>query len=149
MSDKYIEEIKEIFDNNKEKRILVIGTTCTGKSTLIEKLGVGLDMDKEIFPLLTKEETDYVCQTPWTEEIGEKMDFFVRTKLKITPGSPLFGTVLIDCDLIIYLHINDELLKKRTDLRNVDFTNAKNMQSKIEEEIKDSNKQVITLEVME
>ena len=149
MSDKYIEEIKEIFDNNKEKRILVIGTTCTGKSTLIEKLGVGLDMDKEIFPLLTKEETDYVCQTPWTEEIGEKMDFFVRTKLKITPGSPLFGTVLIDCDLIIYLHINDELLKKRTDLRNVDFSNAKNMQSKIEEEIKDSNKKVITLEVME
>jgi len=149
MSNKYIEEIKEIFDNNKEKRILVIGTTCTGKSTLIEKLGVGLDMDKEIFPLLTKEETDYVCQTPWTEEIGEKMDFFVRTKLKITPGSPLFGTVLIDCDLIIYLHINDELLKKRTDLRNVDFTNAKNMQSKIEEEIKDLNKKVITLEVME
>ncbi|MBO5005080.1 MAG: hypothetical protein J6D03_07560 [Clostridia bacterium] len=149
MSNKYIEEIKEIFDNNKEKRILVIGTTCTGKSTLIKKLGVGVDMDKEIFPLLTKQETDYVCQTPWTEEIGEKMDFFVRTKLKITPGSPLFGTVLIDCDLIMYLHINDELLKKRTDLRNVDFTNAKNMQSKIEEEIKDSNKKVITLEVME
>jgi len=149
MSNKYIEEIKEIFDNNKEKRILAIGTTCTGKSTLIEKLGVGLDMDKEIFPLLTKEETDYVCQTPWTEEIGEKMDFFVRTKLKITPGSPLFGTVLIDCDLIIYLHINDKLLKKRTDLRNKDLTNAKNMQSKIEEEIKDSNKKVITLEVME
>jgi len=149
MSNKYIEEIKEIFDNNKEKRILVIGTTCTGKSTLIEKLGVGLDMDKEIFPLLTKEESDFVCQTPWTTEIGEKMDFFVRTKLKITPGSPLFGTVLIDCDLIIYLHINDELLKKRTDLRNVDFTNAKNMQSKIEEEIKDLNKKVITLEVME
>lgn len=149
MSNKYIEEIKEIFDNNKEKRILVIGTTCTGKSTLIKKLGVGLDMDKEIFPLLTKEESDFVCQTPWTTEIGEKMDFFVRTKLKITPGSPLFGTVLIDCDLIIYLHINDELLKRRTDLRNVDFTNAKNMQSKIEEEIKDSNKKVITLEVME
>lgn len=149
MSNKYIEEIKEIFDNNKEKRILVIGTTCTGKSTLIKKLGVGLDMDKEIFPLLTKEESDFVCQTPWTTEIGEKMDFFVRTKLKITPGSPLFGTVLIDCDLIIYLHINDELLKKRTDLRNVDFTNAKNMQLKIEEEIKDSNKKVITLEVME
>lgn len=144
-----IEEIKEIFYNNKEKRILVIGTTCTGKSTLIEKLGIGVDMDKEIFPLLTKEETEYVCQTPWTEEIGEKMDFFVRTKLKITPGFPLFGTVLIDCDLIIYLHIDDELLKKRTDLRNVDFINAKNMQSKIEEELKNSNKKVITLEVSE
>lgn len=149
MSNKYIEEIKEIFDNNKDKRILVIGTTCTGKSTLIKKLGVGLDMDKEIFPLLTKEESDFVCQTPWTKEIGEKMDYLVRTKLKINLGLPLFGTVLVDCDLIVYLHINDELLKKRTDLRNVDFTNAKNMQIKIEEEIKDSNKKVITLEITE
>lgn len=149
MSNKYIEEIKEIFNNNKDKRILVIGTTCIGKSTLIKKLGVGLDMDKEIFPLLTKEEADFVCQTPWTKEIGEKMDYFVRTKLKINPGLPLFGTVLVDCDLIVYLHINDELLKKRTDLRNVDFTNAKNMQIKIEEEIKDSNKKVVILEITE
>ena len=48
------------FDKNKDKRILVLGTTCTGKTTLIKSLGVGLDMDKVIFPLLTKEESDYV-----------------------------------------------------------------------------------------
>ena len=57
--------------------------------------------------------------------------------------------MLVDCDLIIYLHINDELLKKRTDLRNVDFINAKNMQTEIEEEIEKSNIEVITLEVTE
>ncbi len=149
MSNKYIEQLKEIFDNNTDKRILVIGTTCTGKSTLIKNLGIGLDMDKVIFPLLTKEETDYVCQTPWTKEIGKKMTYLVKTKLKIQPGEPLFGTVLIDCDLIVYLHINDEILKKRTTLRNVDFTNAKNMQTEIEDEIKNSNIKVITLEVIE
>ena len=77
------------------------------------------------------------------------MTYLVKTKLKIQTGEPLFGTVLIDCDLIVYLHINDELLKKRTDLRNVDFTNAKNMQTEIEEEIKNSNIKVITLEVIE
>ncbi len=110
MSNEYIEQLKEIFNNNTDKRILVIGTTCTGKSTLIKNLGIGLDMDKVIFPLLTKEESDYVCQTPWT---------------------------------------NDELLKKRTTLRNVDFTNAKNMQTEIEEEIKNSNIKVIALEVIE
>ena len=102
-------------------------------------------MDKVIFPLLTKEESDYVCQTPWTKEIGEKMTYLVKTKLKIKQGEPLFGTVLID--LIIYLHINDELLNKRTNLRNVNFTNAKNIQTEIEEEIKNSNIKVITLEV--
>ena len=101
MNNEYIEKIKEIFNNNKDKRILVIGTTCTGKSTLINNLNIGLDMDKVIFPLLTKEETEYVCQTPWTKEIGEKMTYLVKTKLKIQPGVPLFGTVLVDCDLIV------------------------------------------------
>jgi len=149
MSNKFIENLKEIFHSNRDKRILVIGTTCTGKSTLIKNLNMGLDMDKVIFPLLTKEESDYVCQTPWTKEIGEKMTYLVKTKIKIQPGEPLFGTVLIDCDLVVYLHINDELLKKRTDLRNVDYTNAKNMQAEIEEEIKKLNIKVITLEVIE
>ena len=149
MNNEYIEELKDIFNNNKDKRILVIGTTCTGKSTLIKNLGIGLDMDKIIFPLLTKEESDYVCQTPWTKEIGEKMTYFVKTKLKIQQGEPLFGTVLIDCDLIVYLHISDDLLKKRAELRKVDYTNAKNMQTEIEEELKTSNINVITLEVTE
>ena len=141
-----IEQLKTIFEENKDKRICVLGTTCTGKTTLINATNIGLDMDKEIFPLLTKEEIDYVCQTPWTEEIGNKMDELVRTKLKIQPGTPLFGTVLLDCDLIIYLHINDNLLQERTKLRNADFNNAKNMQKKIEEEIKKSNIPTIIIE---
>lgn len=149
MKKNYTETLKEILKQNETKRILVIGTTCTGKTTLIKNLGIGLDMDEEIFPLLTQEETDYVCQIPWTKEIGDKMNYLVRTKLKISPGMPLFGTVLIDCDLIVYLHINDELLKKRTTLRNVDFSNAKNMQLSIEDEIKKSNKEIITLEITE
>ena len=149
MRKNYTDILKEILRQNENKRILVIGTTCTGKSTLIKKIGIGLDMDKEIFPLLTQEEYDYVCQTPWTEEIGNKMDYLVKTKLKINPGIPLFGTVLLDCDLIVYLHIDDELLKKRACLRNVDFYNAKNMQKSIEDEIKKSNKEIITLEITE
>lgn len=142
-----IEELKDIFINNKDKRICVLGTTCTGKTTLINKYNLGNDMDKEIFPLLTKEEEQYVCSTPWTEEIGAKMDELVRTKIIIKPGTPMFGTVLLDCDLIIYLHINDRLLLERTKLRNVNFENAKNMQLKIEKEIKNSNIPVISIEV--
>lgn len=142
-----IEQLIEIFEENKYKRICVLGTTCTGKTTLINATNMGLDMDKEIFPLLTQEETDYVCQTPWTEEIGNKMDELVRTKLSINPGTPMFGTVLLDCDLIVYLHINDDLLLERTKLRNTDFSNAKNMQQKIEEEIKKSNIPIIYVEV--
>lgn len=147
LMDKTSLELLEIINNNSDKRIVVLGTTCTGKTTLINKLNIGRDMDKEIFPLLTKEETDYVCSSPWTEDIGKKMDELVRTKLKSEAGKPLFGTVLLDCDLIIYLHINDELLKERVQKRNADFINAKNMQIKIENEIKNSNIKSITLEM--
>lgn len=52
-------ELKKIFDENKDKRICVVGTTCTGKTTLINKLNIGCDMDELIFPLLSKEERDY------------------------------------------------------------------------------------------
>lgn len=138
----------KIFDENRTKRICVLGTTCTGKSTLLKELNVGLDMDEEIFPLLTDAETEFVCQSPWTAEIGDKMDELVRSKLVIQPGMPLFGTVLLDCDLIVYLHISDELLLERTQLRNADFLNAKNMQKKIEEEIKNSEVNVIQMEVV-
>jgi len=58
------ENLIRIFVENKNKRICVLGTTCTGKTTLINRLNIGEDMDKLIFPLLTPEENDYVCQTP-------------------------------------------------------------------------------------
>lgn len=149
MKEASVDHLITIFSENKDKRICVLGTTCTGKTTLINHSNIGLDMDKEIFPLLSKEETDYVCSTPWTEEIGEKMNELVREKLSIRPGIPMFGTVLLDCDLIVYLHISDELLLERTKLRNADFMNAKNMQQKIEKEIRSSGIQTITLEVVE
>lgn len=142
-----IEELRQIFIDNKDKRICVLGTTCTGKTTLINESNMGVDMDEEIFPLLTEEENEYVCQTPWTEEIGNKMDELVRTRLRINPGVPMFGTVLLDCDLIVYLHITDDLLLERTKSRNVNFNNAKNMQLKIEEEIKKSNIPSVYIEV--
>lgn len=131
-------KLNEIFNNNKDKRICVLGTTCTGKSTFINAMGIGEDMDEVVFPLLSQEEIDYVCRTPWTEEIGQKMDELVREKVKIKRGVPLFGTVLLDCDLIVYLNISDDILLERTRLRNVDFDNAKNMKLKIEKEIKQS-----------
>lgn len=144
-----IDDITKIFVENKDKRICVLGTTCTGKTTLINKLNIGEDMDELIFPLLTPEEKAFVCQTPWTQEIGKTMDELVRTRLVINPGIPLFGTVLLDCDLIIYLHIDDALLYERTKLRNVDFENAKNMQSEIEKEIYNSNIETMIIEVGE
>ena len=57
-----IYKLREIFDNNKEKRICVLGTTCTGKSTFINEMNVGQDMDELIFPLLSEEEKNMFVQ---------------------------------------------------------------------------------------
>ena len=104
-------------------------------------------MDKIIFPLLSDEEREYVCQTPWTPEIGETMDRLVKEKIKIKPGKPVFGTVIIDCDLIVYLDISDELLLERTKSRNVDYQDAKKMKDSIERDIEDTTIPVIRIQV--
>ena len=40
-------------------------------------------MDELIFPKLSKEERDYVCRTPWNDQIGETMNSLVRERIKI------------------------------------------------------------------
>ena len=143
----FLEELKQILDDNRNKRICVVGTTCTGKTTILKSLSMGVDMDQVIFPLLTPEEENYVCGDPWTEEIGKYMDKLVREKIKIEPGTPVFGTVVIDSDLLVFLDIDDELLKERTSLRNADFINAKNMGDKIKQEIVSSNIPYVSVKV--
>lgn len=134
-----IKELNKIFDNNSDKRICVIGTTCIGKSTLLKSLNNCYDMDELLFPLLSKEETEYVCRQPWTNSIGDCMDKLTREKIKINNGNPVFGTVLIDCDLIILLTIDEEKLKSRCLKRNADFNSSWNMQKEIIKEVKKSS----------
>ena len=38
-----IDELSKIFEENSDKRICVLGTTCTGKSTLINHTNIGVD----------------------------------------------------------------------------------------------------------
>jgi dephospho-CoA kinase len=147
MDNSFLDKLKELLENNKDKRVCTVGTTCTGKSTLLKSIPYGLDMDKIIFPLLTKEENDYVSKSPWTEEIGNYMDKLVKERIKIKPGCLVFGTVIIDCDLIVYLDIDDELLLERTKARNVDFKNAKKMNESIKKEICNSNIPSISIKV--
>ena len=103
-------------------------------STVIE----GRDQDAEVFPKLTAEESAYVCQVPWTPDIGKTMVRLVRERVKSEIGKPLFGTVVVDADFVVLLKISDGLLKERVASRNVRFQDAKNMQAQIEEEVRNS-----------
>ena len=55
----------------------------------------------------TEKEKISVCQVPWTKEIGKIMNKLVKDKIKVKKGYPVFGTVVLDCDLIVYLDISD------------------------------------------
>ena len=143
-----IKNLQKFLEENKNKKIIVVGTTCTGKSTLLKNITNAQDMDELIFSKLTKEETEYVCENPWTEEIGNKMNELVNEKIKVEKGKPLFGTVVLDCDIIVYLDISDRLLKERVLKRKTSFENAKNMQKQILKNIKKSNIPVIKYKVI-
>ena len=109
---KIIGGLKHILDGNKDKRVVVVGTTCTGETTFLKSISGCFDMDELVFPKLTKEEANYICQTPWTPEIGETMSGLTKERVAVKPGNSVFGTVVLGCDLIVYLKISDGLLKK-------------------------------------
>ena len=130
-----LDSLNKIFEENKDKRICVVATSCAGKTTLLNFFEYAKDMDDELYPLLTKEESEYICQERWTEEVGEYVDNLTRTKLHIKPGQPLFGTVVLDADIIVFLHINEDELKIRCQKRETNLENCLNMQNAIEEEL--------------
>lgn len=132
------QELEKILKEHRHERVCVVGTTCTGKSYLIRHIPDALDMDDLIWPQITKAEEKYVMQKPWNEEIGKTMTRLVRERVKIEPGKPVFGTVVIPSDYIVYLKISDNLLKERTKKRNKEYSDAKNMQTQLEKEISSS-----------
>ena len=102
-------------------------------------------MDDEIFPLLNNEQKRNVCKTPWTSEIGAIMNKYVKEKISTKPMYPVFGTVIVDSDLIIYLNINTILLKERCESRGVNINNSLNMKSEMEKELQKTDKSIIEI----
>lgn len=142
-----VDKLQALLDENKDIRVIVVGTTCTGKSTFLKSITGAHDMDELIFPTLSSEETAYVDQQPWTEEIGRTMERLAKERVKVKPGEPVFGTIVFDADLIIDLQISDELLKQRAKVRGVEFESAKNMRAQIERNIEKSGIQKINFPV--
>lgn len=128
-------ELAEIFDKYYDKRICVLGTTCCGKSTLQNQFIEAVDMDEVLWPTLSTEEEAYICQKPWTSEIGSFTSKLVKERVVIKPGHPLFSLILLECDIIIYLGISDVLLQKHCQQRNASFEDAKNVKYAIENTI--------------
>ncbi|MBU2052749.1 MAG: hypothetical protein V1788_03485 [Nanoarchaeota archaeon] len=52
--NKAIDKLKDLLKNNENKRIVVVGTSCIGKSTILKGISEAQDMDELIFPRLSK-----------------------------------------------------------------------------------------------
>lgn len=127
-----INVLNAIFEKHKNNRICVLGTTCCGKSTLHEQIPETVDMDEELWPRLSREEEAYICMKPWTKEIGEFTQRLVKERVTVKAGHPIFSLILLECEVIVYLDISDELLAEHCKKRGSSFQDAKNVKEAIE-----------------
>ena len=125
-------ELEAIFAKHTHERICVIGTMCCGKTTLLKQIANCVDMDEVLFAKVSTEEAKFISRTPWTKEIGAEFDRLVYERVHISPGNPMFGTVILDCDVVVCLDISDELLEERCLKRGASFEDAKNMKQAIQ-----------------
>ena len=133
-SQETINALKAIFEKHKNERICVLATTCCGKTTLLRQIPDCADLDDELWPQLTKKEADFISQKPWTKEIGDFIDKLVYEKITVKAGHPLFTTIIVDCDVVIYLDISDELLEEHCKKRDNDFTDSKKVKEAVEQD---------------
>lgn len=129
-----VNSLKAIFEKHEKERICVLATTCCGKTTLLQQIPNCIDLDDELWPQLTKEEADFISQKPWTDEIGDYIDKLVYEKITIRAGHPLFSTIIVDCDVVVYLDISDELLAEHCKKRGNDFIDSKNVKAAVEQD---------------
>jgi hypothetical protein len=113
-STETVNALKAIFEKHINERVCVIGTVCCGKTTLIKHLGGYncIDMDDEFWPQATKKEIEYFSQVPFTKEMSNSINKLVYERISVKPGFPLFGVVILDCEVVIYLDIAENLLKE-------------------------------------
>jgi len=126
--------LEAIFEKHKNDRIIVLSTTCVGKSTMIMQMPHWVDVDNLLGKCMTKEEITFCSQVPWTKEIGEVYEKIMNERIKVYPGHPLFCSCVIECEVIVYLDISNEILLSHCKKRNVDFNYALQMKDEIEKE---------------
>lgn len=142
--------LQQSLSHHSDRRVVVVGTTCVGKSTLAKDIPGAVDVDEVLFPMLTEEEKIIVCQKPWTPEIGHYMDGLIQKKIKVIPGAPLFSPGIIDCDLVIYLRaLYKSTLEKRCADRGESIHTAMAMDGMILKSLADNNIPTITIFVEE
>ncbi|WP_394923313.1 hypothetical protein [uncultured Robinsoniella sp.] len=134
-SNKAADVLNSILQRFADKSICVVGTSCCGKTSFARYIGNCVCMEEAMCYLFSEQELQQVMQSPWTTEIGETMDRLVNSKIKTQPGFPIFGTVVMDSDLVVYLNISNGMLVARCEEQGISFEDASLMKEKIERDL--------------
>ena len=100
-----IRKIKKIIKENPEKRILILGTRISGKKELMNELKI--DDFASIYDQKLTLQFGYIDLRYITDEEKEK----VKKSIQIKPDTPMFSEEIISSDLILFLNLNENLLK--------------------------------------
>lgn len=142
----HAETLESLLEKYKDKRVLVLAPPSLGKSTILQHIKDGVDLDI-VFDGMQEEFKKYVLhhESPFMFIDGDKKTLkytekefdpnnsehqaylkgttelltgYTQSKMSIEAGRPAFGSTLVDSDVIIYLKISEEELKKRIESRN-------------------------------
>ncbi|MCL2707748.1 MAG: ATP-binding protein [Defluviitaleaceae bacterium] len=145
-----IEKLKKIFDENCDRRILVLGTTCAGKSTFVRCLPGSVDQDDVCWALLPKELEAKLGGGPWTKELIDAWNNHVEDATKtveIEAGRPMFAGSLFKSDMIVYLNVDEPTLRERARKRGVPYELAARYNEKIKVMLEATDLPVIVVDV--
>ena len=137
------QELADLLARHRDERVLVVGTSCAGTSTLARQIDGTVDAGDVVSPGLTPEEKAIVYADVWTPEVGRTVQHLVARHLAVEKGTPVFATVVFDADLLVHLRISDALLAERVALRRASLTNGLGMRRQLEEDIQLSGLPVI------
>lgn len=139
-------KLELLLEKYKNKRVLVLAAPSVGKSTIMQHIENGVDLDIA-FDHMPEEFKRYVLhhESPFMFIDGDKQTLkyaekkfdsnnsehqehlrkttelltkYTQSKVNIRIGHPAFGAMLIDSDVVIYLKISEEEFKKRMESRN-------------------------------
>ena len=135
-----IKIIKNIIKNNQGKRVLILGTIGSDINRIGYKLGEVYD---NVFYKTFKSEygvdANFYCLNK--EEINK-----IKEKIKVKKNIPMFSNIILECDLIIYIHINKDVLKIKTLYNEVDYEKSLNYQKELENKLNNMSTKIIKIE---
>lgn len=135
-------------DSYRSGKFVIVGTTCSGKSTLVKESKSFIDMDDVVFDKMTPEEQTRASQ-PWTPEIGQFMCEMTDRYLKDWKGVFCGTVVPKNATCIFFLKVSDAILKERCEKRNVSFQTALDMQDWISTQLSKMDLSRVTILVAE